>query len=188
MFIKNDWVFFVDADEIVSKELADEIYRQISQFLTPVHGYFIPRRDYLWGKSFRFGEVGTIKLLRLGRKDKGQWIGQVHEKWKIIGSVGTFKNPLEHYPHQSIREFLSEINYYSTLRARELHKRNKAVSRLEIFFYPLGKFILNYFFKLGFLDGVPGIMVCLMMSFHSFLVRGKLWQLRERKRQYNFGN
>lgn len=186
--VKNDWVLFIDADERVSPELAEEIYQQTSQFLTPVNGFFIPRVDYLWGRRLRFGETKSRKFLRLARKDKGEWIGQVHEQWKVIGNTATFKNPLDHYPHQTIREFLSEINFYSSLRAQELYSHKKSVSKFKILLYPVGKFVHNYFLKLGFLDGVPGLLVCSMMSFHSFLVRGKLWQLNQRKKSYDFGN
>ncbi|MEK7605469.1 MAG: glycosyltransferase family 2 protein [Patescibacteria group bacterium] len=186
--VKNDWVLFVDADERVSPELSEEIYQQTSQFLTSVNGFLIPRVDYLWGRRLRFGETKSSKFLRLARKDKGEWVGQVHEQWKVIGNTATFKNSLSHYPHQTIREFLSEINFYSTLRAQELHSQKKSVTKLEILLYPLGKLFYNYFLRLGFLDGVPGLLVCFMMSFHSFLVRGKLWQLNQRKKDYDFGN
>lgn len=185
--VKNDWVFFIDADEKVSKELAEEIYQQTSQFLTAVNGFYIPRKDYLWGRKLRFGEVGTIKLLRLARKDKGSWLGQVHEQWKVIGNIGTFQNSLEHYPHQSVREFLSEINFYSNLRAKELYSQKQSSGWFEVLTYPVGKFLYTYFLKFGFIDGVPGLMLCLMMSFHSFLVRSKLWQLGQRKNHYDFG-
>lgn len=184
---KYEWVFFVDADEVVTKELEEEIYQLTSQFLTSANGFLIPRKDILWGKELRFGETGHINLLRLGRKEKGHWEGRVHEEWKVLGEVVRLQHPLLHYPHPTIREFLSEINTYSTLRAKELHQKKTTVSLTAIIAYPIGKFFLNYFFKLGFLDGVRGMIVALMMSFHSFLVRGKLWQLRQKKAKYEFG-
>ncbi len=131
----------------------------------------------------RYGETGSIKLLRLAKKDSGIWEGKVHERWKVKGKVWELKNPLLHCPHQTISEFLSEINFYSTIRTQELFDQGVKTSVWQIIIYPLGKFIQNYFFKRGFLDGIPGFVVATIMSFHSFLVRGKLWQLWEKNKQ-----
>jgi hypothetical protein len=62
-----------------------------------------------------------------------------------------------------------------------LFQQGKKTNILAIIFYPFGKFILNYFLKLGFLDGAPGFVYAFMMSFHSFLVRGKLYTLNHAK-------
>lgn len=185
---KNEWVLFVDADEIVTPELATELYQQTSQFLTDLNGFYLRRQDFMFGRKIKFGDAGNARLLRLAKKTKGEWVGRVHEKWNIVGEKGTLSNVLLHYPHQSIREFLSEINFYSSLRAKELYDQKKTVNAIEIIIYPSAKFVLNYIFKLGFIDGTTGIISALMMSFHSFLVRGKLWHLRQRKRSYEFGN
>ncbi|CAN5195030.1 glycosyltransferase family 2 protein [soil metagenome] len=185
---KNEWIFFIDADEIVSQELAIEMYQQTSQFLTELNGYYVKRRDYMFSKLLRFGDAGNTKLLRLAKKTKGEWTGKVHERWNIVGEKGILNAPLNHYPHQSVKEFLFEVNFYSTLRAKELHQKNVKARPYEIIFYPVGKFLVNYFIKLGFLDGVAGIISALIMSFYSFLVRGKLWQLTQVKRPYEFGN
>ncbi|MBI5044746.1 MAG: glycosyltransferase family 2 protein [Candidatus Levybacteria bacterium] len=184
---KNEWVLYVDADEIVTPELANEIYQQITQFLSPVNGYFIKRKDVLWGKTIKFGDAGRTKLLRLARKNKATWSGDVHEKWTVLGETGTFKSTLIHYPHQSVREFLSEIDYYSTIRAKELKNKNVKSDIIRCLFYPLGKFLYLYFYKLGFLDGVAGIISAIMMSFYTFLVAGKLWMLYQEKKTYDFG-
>lgn len=185
---KNEWVFFIDADEVVSPELANEIYQQISQFLSPVNGYYVIRKDVLWGKVMNFGDAGRTKLLRLARKNKATWSGNVHEKWIVVGETQTFKNSLMHYPHTTVREFLSEINNYSTIRAKELHKNNIKSGFFRCFFYPTGKFLHLYFYKLGFLDGVQGIISAIMMSFYTFLVAGKLWMLSQEKKAYDFGH
>ncbi len=177
---KNNWVLFVDADERIGKNLADEIIEVVRR--GKKDGYFLKREDIMWGKRLSHGEIGKIKLLRLGKKGKGLWEGKVHEKWLVAGYTGELTNPILHYPHPTISEFLSEINYYSTLRANELYRKGEKVSGYSIILYPKAKFVLNYFFRLGFLDGIPGLIFALMMSFHSFLVRGKLWQLNQKKK------
>jgi len=176
--IKNDWAFFVDADERVSKDLTSEIREVIEG--NQYSGFKVKRSDVMWGKKLKYGETGNIKLARLGLKGKGEWLNTVHEYWDIKGQIGVLKSELIHYPHQTVQDFLSEINLYTTLRADELFKKNAQVTLLAIICYPAGKFLQNYFLKLGFMDGIPGFIVAVMMSFHSFLVRSKLWLLNQK--------
>lgn len=118
-----------------------------------------------------------MKLLRLARKGAGKWVQPVHEQWNIQGKIGELSNPLLHYPHQNVAQFLSEINRYSSLYARHLHSRGVNEPGWHIGGKPAAKFLYNYIWLMGFRDGTAGMIVALMMSFHSFLVRAKLWQL-----------
>lgn len=178
---QGDWILFVDADEQVSQSLAFEIQGKISENIENVQGYFVKRLDSMWGKTLQYGENGKITLLRLARKDAGTWQGKVHETWEISGKTGLLTNPLHHFPHQTVSEFLNEINFYTDVRAQELFDKKTKVSWWHIIVYPKAKFFVNYFIKLGIRDGLPGLMVALLMSFHSFLVRGKLWILWHKK-------
>ncbi|HUS60105.1 MAG TPA: glycosyltransferase family 2 protein [Nevskiaceae bacterium] len=170
---KREWVLFIDADERVSAVLAREI-RQVAQgnFLA---GFYLKRQDWLWGKALKHGETVKVKLLRLGKKGAGEWQRKVHETWEIKDKTGQLKNPIIHYPHQTISEFLSHLNFHSSLHAEALKKEGIKPSFFRVLINPFGKFIQNYFFQLGFLDGMPGLISALMMSFHSFLARAKLY-------------
>lgn len=172
---KNEWVLFLDSDERLSRELLREINSAVED--NKSDGFLIKRKDIMWGKKLMHGETGSVRLVRLAKKDAGRWVGKVHEVWNIDGKIGELDNGLIHYPHQTIREFLSEISLYSSIRAKELNQEGIKVSAIDIILYPNAKFFLNYFVKLGFMDGLPGLVVALMMSFHSFLVRSKLWRL-----------
>jgi len=175
---KNDWILFIDADERVSEILKKEIVYKVSE--NKYDGFLIKREDSMWRKKIKHGEVGDTWLLRLGKKNAGKWEGSVHEKWVISDKVGKLTNHIEHYPHQSIEEFVKEVNYYTDLRAKELYSLGVKVKWYSILLYPKAKFLLNYFLKLGFMDGLPGFILAIMMSFHSFLVRGKLWVLNQK--------
>ncbi len=174
---KGDWILFIDADEYISSALWYEIMQKINEPIDNPAGFYFKRIDVMWGKQLKYGESGTIKLLRLAKKNSGQWVGAVHERWEISGKTETLNNPLQHYPHQTIEEFLKEINHYTDLRAKELYKLNVKTNWSMILLYPKAKFFQNYILRLGILDGLPGLVSSLMMSFHSFLVRGKLWLL-----------
>lgn len=176
---KFDWILFVDADEKITEELAIEIQEKIEENKS-LSGFLIKRVDFMWGRQLNHGETGNIKLLRLFNKNDGKLIGKVHEKWQTKKPVESLEHPILHYPHPEISEFLNEINFYTDLRADELYKAGEKSNSFSIVAYPFAKFIKNYILKLGFLDGMPGLIHALLMSFHSFLVRGKLWFLWQR--------
>lgn len=170
---RQGWILFIDADEVVSPELASEITGTL--FKGPSFlGYFLPREDILWGKHMHYGNTRT-SLLRLARRGAGEWQGKVHETWQNTGRTAALRHPLLHYPHPTITDFLQHINTYSTLRAGELRAAGIKTNLLEIFFYPVGKFLYLGIWKLGFADGVRGFISAMMMAFYSFLVRGKLY-------------
>lgn len=175
------WVFFVDADERVSQELREEIKKEIGLPDNPHVGYFLGRADHIWGKRLKYGETGSILLLRLGRKSAGKWVRNVHEVWKVVGRTKSLKNPLKHYPHQTLKEFISDINFHSDLHAVANYKEGKRSNLVKIIVIPPGKFISNWIFRLGFLDGREGFVLALMMSFHSFLSWSKLWIRQPKK-------
>lgn len=159
---KNDWVLFVDSDEILSSPIIVN---------DNFDGYFLPRRDIFWNHKLRFGEAGSTKLLRFGKKSAGKWQRKVHEYWDIK-NAGALDGIIRHYPHPTINDFIRQINYYTDIDVNE----QKKFSYFRLFLNPPGKFILNYFLKLGFLDGMPGLVYAFMMSFHSLLVRVKMWE------------
>lgn len=177
----GEWVLFVDADEVASDALASEISSAVADQISNVQGFYIKRRDIMWGNTLNHGEVGDVRILRLARKNAGVWKRRVHEYWDIEGKTVTLKNPLFHYPHQTLREFISEINVYSALHAQQKFEDGQLPSVFKILFWPNFKFIKNYFMKLGFLDGTGGFVHAMMLSFHSFLAWSKLWLLQKRK-------
>ena len=181
---KEEWVMFLDSDEEVSNELKEEIKAFINKNYNNyknynISGIYLKRWDRFLGRWLEYGETANVSLLRLARKDAGHWIRPVHEVWKIKGETGEFKNPLLHYSHDSVEEMVEKIDIYSGIEAE--YRSKKQVNRLsgyqvitEMILFPVGKFIQNYILRLGFLDGMAGLIHAGMMSFHSFLVRAKL--------------
>lgn len=177
---KNEWIFFLDSDEVVSKKLENIILKSLNS--KKYDGYMLRRIDFMWGKKISKGELLNIYLLRLAKKGFGKWSGMVHETWVGKGRVGKITEPILHSPHQSISEFLYEINKYTSIRSEELVEEKSKTNVMTILFYPLSKFVLNYFFKLGFLEGNRGFIILMMMSFHSFLVRSKTFDLAHKNK------
>ncbi len=170
---KNKWVLFIDADEVVSPKLAREIQKKVGKDGSV--GFYLQRSDFLFGRQLKHGESGNIKLLRLAQKNAGTWQRNIHETWKIKGKTGSLNEPLVHYPHPTIAEFIDHLNFHSSLHAIENEKEGKKPSIFKVFFYPLAKFLNNYFLKKGFLDGIQGFLAALLISWHSFLAWSKAW-------------
>lgn len=167
----GEWVLFVDADERVTPALREEIANGGTNY----DGFNLKRQDYFGGRWLRHGETANVKLLRLGKRAAGKWQRKVHEFWDIKDNIGELKNPLLHYPHPNLDDFLGHINFYSTLHAEAFYEHGVKPNPFWIIVNPLGKFIINWIFKLGFLDGTAGLMMALIMSFHSFLAWSKLY-------------
>jgi len=167
------WVFFLDADETVSKALQQEIRHAIC---SSHRGFLIPRQDTFLGKTLRFGETRAITFLRLAQKDVGQWSRIVHERWDVQGSVGVLHTSILHTPHQSISAFIDKINMYTQLEISERKLCGKTFSWFELFVYPCAKFIHNYVVRGGWRDGFPGFCMAYMMSLHSLVVRIKMYE------------
>lgn len=178
------WILFLDADERITKALRDEIVQLTNNPIINYSGFFIKRSDVLWGKELRYGESGSIKLLRLARRNSGKWKRRVHEVWEVTGTKRTLKNSIRHYPHQSIKEFIKSVNHFSSIHSLANYEEGKKSGVVKIIVWPMAKFIYNYLFKKGFLDGARGFITALMMSFHSFLSWGKLWFLKKKEKQY----
>jgi len=178
---RGEWILFIDADERVSDKLKNEIMQTINNSSIDYSGFYFKRMDYMWGKKLKHGETGNIRLLRLARRNAGSWQRLVHEVWKIDGRTGEFKNPLVHYPHPTLSEFIKSVDMMSTLHAKANLKEGKKSSLSKILIWPLGHFVYNFIFRLGFLDGLQGFMVALIMSFHSYLAWSKLWFLQREK-------
>ncbi len=174
--IKSSWILFVDADEVVSKELGASIQEQVKK--NDANGYLVHRVDYIWNHKFKYGDVGNVWLLRLARRGAGVWRGAVHETWVVDGRIDKLEGELSHYPHQTVVEFLKHINNYSTLKANEFYKNGRKTDIFEIIFGPIWRFKYLYFLKLGLLDGTAGFVHAMLMSFYVFLVAGKLYLKR----------
>src|SRR3990172_2442189 len=102
---KGKWILFLDADERITKHLADEILEKVGS-AEEIRGFFFRRSDYLWGSWLKHGEIGTVKLLRLVKKGFGRWERRVHPNFEIDGKTSIFKNPILHFPHPTLSKFL----------------------------------------------------------------------------------
>jgi hypothetical protein len=110
---KNNWVLFIDDDEYVGTELAEEIKHILKNSCQS--GYLIPRRDIIFGDLISHGETSNIYLLRLARKDSGKFVRPVHERWEVNGPIAKLNNPIYHIKDNFISEFIGRTILYGLL-------------------------------------------------------------------------
>lgn len=170
------WILFVDTDEYVSSELAQEISERIKS--TKLKGFYLPRRDVVFHDVLRHGETGEIKILRLAQKNAGKFTRSVHERWNISGPMGDLLSPLYHIKDHFVSGFLSRIGKYGPADAQSLNAENKPFSFFRLLVFPKAKFIQNYYLRLGFLDGKPGLFLAYLMAIQSLSVRIFQWTKR----------
>ncbi|MEI6532815.1 MAG: glycosyltransferase family 2 protein [Candidatus Roizmanbacteria bacterium] len=175
-----DWVLYIDADERVTDDLAREIGAIVEDPFNYNTVFALRRKDIWHNSEVGHGEVSDAYrngIIRLVHKKSGVWCGKVHEEFKTKERTLITKNIILHYPHPTLSEFIHDVNIYSTIRAQELYNQKAQISMVQLICFPFGKFIYTYFIRAGFKDGYAGFIYSFLMSFHSFLVRAKLYQL-----------
>ncbi|MBU0650990.1 glycosyltransferase family 2 protein [bacterium] len=176
----NDWVLSLDPDEEVKLDLKEEILDVIKK--DRYSAYYIPFRHHFFGKWLRYGGWYPSYLKRLFRKDKAYWDNDVHEILQAQGAVGYLKNPIWHYSHRDVFMFISKMNKYTNIEAEMLAKKGKKDTFFTIVFHSCKTFFNRYFLQRGFLDGMHGFVVAVLLGFYVFVYRVKNWENSYKKR------
>lgn len=174
----GDWILSLDADERVTEELAKEIKELISKKSEPRSGFYIPRKNFTFGKWIEHTGWYPDHQLRLFRKGKGKFFGKhVHEKIKIEGEVGYLKNHILHQNYETIPQFIHRaIDLYCPSEAEYLIKNGYIFSPLDAIRFPLDEFLSRFFTREGYKDGFHGLMLSLLMAFYRFIVFALIWE------------
>jgi hypothetical protein len=163
--------------------LAGEIQAELGRRAKDLDGYFVYRRTYYLGRWIRYGGWYPDGEIRLYRRDRGRWEGGLHAKLMVEGKVGVLKNQYHHYTYQGISDQIQTIDKYSEIAAADLFERGEKFSLLKLLFHPPFRFVKEYLFKLGFRDGLPGLIIIISTMFYVFIKYAKLWELTTSKRE-----
>jgi glycosyltransferase involved in cell wall biosynthesis len=175
---KNEWVFWIDADEAATPELLDEL-RGMFDGGTPedVCGYFISRFTCYLGSWIRHGSWVPDYKMRLFKKSAGKYVGRdPHMKFSVDGETRRLKGKILHYTTQSYSEHLRTIDRYAEIRANQKMSSWSWLSFPSMIFHPLLSFLKGYVIKRGFLDGVEGLIVAATSAFAVFVRYVKVWE------------
>jgi glycosyltransferase involved in cell wall biosynthesis len=205
--LENDWILLVDADEVLTPELADEIRRAIQN--PGANGYYVSLQMYFLGRVLRHGDANFWKLA-LFRRNKGRYECrlreqdmsmadmEVHEHIVVDGSTRRLKNPLIHHNVESLSRYIQKHDEYSNWEARVLLQGEQNAGELTPSLFgtqaqrrrwlkkrvyalpgsPVLLFFYRYFLRLGFLDGVPGLIYCGFQAIQMFHTKAKIYELK----------
>ena len=177
---QGDWVFSIDADEVVSPELKVEI--QAAMIESSFNGYEIPRLSSYCGKQMRHGGWYPDYVLSLFKRETGCFTDDVvHEHIVVQGDVGQLTVPLMHDAFINLEEVLHKVNSYSSLGAKKLYQKNVSSSLGKALFKALWTFIRTYGLKGGFLDGRQGLMLAISNAEGTYYKYIKLLELQSRQ-------
>ena len=177
---QNDWVFFLDADEIATPELATEIREVLSAESIAHVGYWIPRKNLILGKWIQHTGWYPDHQLRLLRRDCVRYDEQFspHEVASLQGSSGYLTNHIIHHNYETLGQLVYKQNRYSSQEALFLHQRGTRAKPQNFILQPLREFNRRYFVLQGYRDGMPGLLLSLFMAFYNFVMYVKLARLK----------
>lgn len=179
----GEWILSIDADEIVTPELAQEIKENIhnSKFV----GYYIQRKNYFLGKWIKGCGWYPDYTIRLFRKGITKWPLGIHGAPEVEdkNKVGYFKNFLIHNSYYSLSQYFEKFNRFTSRLAEEEYQKGIRLNLknfLVCFFAkPIFWFFKKYFFQRGFKDGFRGFFISFSSALVIFVTYAKLWEMQK---------
>ena len=174
------WLLNLDADEVVSPQLAAEIAGVVSA-PQPVHAaYEFPRCTFYSGRWIRHGDWYPDRVLRLWRRGAGRWAGEdPHARLEVNGTIGRLRSDLLHFSNESIARQIAKIAPYQTEFVKRRVDNGSAAGGIELVFRPAWRFLRAYFLRRGFLDGWQGFYIAALGSFSTLTRYALLREARE---------
>ena len=179
---RHDWIFFLDADEVVTKELARSVKTVMRGTPDARDGYAIDRRGDFLGALLP-NEARPSKrrtFIRLYNRRYSAYDPEmpVHEEVRFPGKSVPLEGVLLHWNGLSMDEFVPLFNRYATLEAQTLHDNGKKATALDIFARPVLRFFWSYLARGGWRLGTRGLMHAMLKAVSDYLRYAKLWELQ----------
>ncbi len=177
---KYPHVLSIDADEEVSNQLKASILRVKEDW--KFDGYSMNRLTNYCGQWIKHSGWYPDRKLRLWDSRKGAWKGlNPHDRYELHqgkDSVHTLKGDLLHYSYYKVEEHYKQAEYFSSIAAKAYFDKGIRANIFHLVFNPALKFVKNYFFKMGFLDGRNGFIICKITAVETYWKYQKLMQIQ----------
>lgn len=172
---KYPWILFLDADERIPSLLKNEILETVKKRNT-ASAYYFYRKFMFLNKPLHFSGWQTDKNIKLFKKEKAIFrIDRlVHEKLIVDGREEKLKNKLIHFSYTGYDIYKSKMISYGKLKAKELHSKNFKVNWFHIYIKPPYKFLYSFVVRLGFLDGIKGLIICYLNALSVYITYNEL--------------
>lgn len=173
--VTNPWILIFDADERCTPALQQEIEALLAA--EPPHdAYTIRRRVWFLHKVIRFSGWQHDQVVRLVRTGTARYPNRrVHADMITRGPAPLLRNPMEHYMTDSLDEYARRIEKYSFWGAAQNWKEGKRSGGMEVFGRSIWRFFRTYIFQLGVLDGMHGLVFCMLQAYGTYLKWALLW-------------
>jgi glycosyltransferase involved in cell wall biosynthesis len=173
--VQNEWILIFDADERCTPALQREIVALLGTH--PKHdAYTIKRRVHFLDRVIRFSGWQHDRVVRLVRRGCARYPNRrVHADMITRGQAPILRNPMEHYMTDTLDEYIRRIEKYSFWGASQHWKEGKRAGFPEVFGRSVWRFIRTYLFQLGILDGMHGLVFCMLQSFGTYRKWSLLW-------------
>lgn len=180
---RNDWILALDADEAVSDRLKADILAAQAAGFAQASAYRFPRCDFYQGRFLRHGNFYPHHVLRLFDRRQAGWHGEreIHERVVNRGASARLRGDLLHYPYRSYAHELDKLRGYARLMAEHRHASGAKASYLKLLASPCSLFLRGYLLRLGFLDGLPGLIRHLNNAAYAFRKELALFDLQAAK-------
>jgi len=179
--IKSDWVFILDADERMTKDLANEIKKIMFQ---TEHTYFkVPRKNMFGGKKWlKYGGWWPDEQMRLIKLSAFEsWPTQIHSTPLIKGEMGHLSEPFEHHFHGNVEGMVNKTLVFENIEAELLFNAKKTASPPTFFRKFFGELLRRAVVKVGFLDGAIGIMESVYQAYSKTITYLLLYEKKNRR-------
>ena len=173
----TDWILHLDIDERVSKEMSSEILSSISS--KKYDAYKFKRLNYFFHRPMKGGGWADWNLVHLAKRKVLRFEGMFHEKIILKtnnNKIGQLKNKMHHFNDDSYSERLKKSLVFQDEVIKSYQKRKLIVRPLTMIFSLIKEFLVKYFYKKGFLDGMPGLISALHSTFAIFRAHAVLWE------------
>ena len=155
---RNTWILVLDADERATPELRAAITDAVAH---PAHAAYRARsRSFFLGRELRRGRYGHDWHIRLFSRERRFLISRVHEHLEPIADVGTVEGRVIHRPFRDLPHYINKVVRYARWGADDLQARGRHVSVVDLIFRPPWRFVRDYVFLGGWMDGLAGFLVC----------------------------
>jgi len=174
--LRHPWVLILDADERVSPDLAAEIQAVVAND-GPADGYYLHRSSFFLGRPIRHCGWDRDFILRLFRTASGRYdVRLVHETLQLQGRSAHLRGALWHYTYRSFSDYLERLDRYTARGAADARAAGRRASVAALLCRAPARFVRMFFLQRGFLDGIPGLMVCTLAAFSVWLKYARLFE------------
>jgi hypothetical protein len=178
----HDWIYVIDADERVTPKLRDEVLRTLNGDLR-LWAYSVGRLNFMLGRKVRFSGLQRDRVTRLFHRGHARYPNKrVHADLVVDGETGRLAAKMDHYYIRSFDHMIAKMTRYADWAAAQMYIDGKTTGLWGIFSHTVGKFVRDYIFNLGFLDGTRGLISVGMHVYYTFWKYAKLWELTQLKR------